>query len=304
MQAEQAQPVQQAGAFRVEVLAQVEDEVAGGGLGLEPQRALKARQVALQRHGGCAVGDFAERVADHQPVVHQGERHVGAVAQDGAHRVQGLGEAGQRAAAHRGEAVGEADRLDDVRGGDRVVLAAEQFGDLGHPAGDRLLGGGVQVVVPAGRVDAGAVAGVLGQPAVGPRHPGEFGPELLGEFGEQRPVVRDRRHGGERGHVPGAADHRDAAVAGPAGGPDLLPHGGLADLVAPFGGVVLAQRGHRLGEGGERGEGVAVGGAVLDHVLPPGLRVRVPGGGGEFGDRVDRAGPGSAPRHFRPLPLF
>ncbi|MGY3680296.1 hypothetical protein ACVWXU_003919 [Streptomyces sp. TE33382] len=92
--------------------------------------------------------------------------------------------------------------------------------------------------------------------------------------------------------MPGAADDRDAVPELLAGGAQLDPHAGFAYGVAGVAPVPvhLAQCGHGLGEHGERGPwigGRAVRGAVLDDVLPPALRVVVPGGPGEDADRVD-----------------
>ncbi len=290
--AQQPQPVQQPGAGRVGLLAQVEVELARLGRGLEPQGALEPGQVALERDGGRVLGHRAERVADHQPVPDQREGDVRALAHHRAHGVQRLGEPGQRAAAQPGEGAGQPDRLDDVRGGDRVVLGAEQAGGPGEPAGQRVAVRPVQVVVPARGDDPGAVAGQLGEPAVRPGHPGDLGPHLLRQPGEQRPVLGDGRRPLQRGHVEGPADHRDPVVAGPAGGADPAAHVRLALPVAQARPAVLAQHRHRLGDGRERRERVlAVGGAaVLDDVLPPALGVVVAGRLGEPGDRVARQG--------------
>ncbi len=176
-----------------------------------------------------------------------------------------------------------------------MVLGPEEAGDLGHPALDGPVGGGEEVRVPAGGVDAGAVAGAAGEPAVGPGDPGRPGPHL-GQALEEGPVGGDGGAQGERGDVPGAADDGD-------GVPELLarraqpePHVRLADEVAGVAAVPvrLAQGAHGLGEGPERGGGVAVA-AQLDDVLPPALGVLVPGGPGEFRDGIDpRPVPGDA----------
>ena len=97
-------------------------------------------EVALQRHGGRRVGHLAEHVPDDEPVLDERERHVGALAHHGPYRVGGLGQPGQRPAAHRGERLGEPHRLDDMRGRDEPVLVAQQPGDLGHPALDGPVG--------------------------------------------------------------------------------------------------------------------------------------------------------------------
>ncbi|GAA3049231.1 hypothetical protein GCM10020000_32160 [Streptomyces olivoverticillatus] len=194
--AEQPQPVQQPAAGGVGVLAQVELAVTEGGFGLEAQGALKPGEVALQRRGRGGCGDLAEDIADDEPVPYEGERHVGAVAHHGADGVDGLGEPGQRAAAHGGQGLGEADGLDDVGGGDGEVLLAQQAGDVGQPALDGPVGGVEEMPVPAGRGDPGAVTAVPGEPAVGPGHPADLGLDL-GQALEHLTVGGDGPLGGE-----------------------------------------------------------------------------------------------------------
>lgn len=150
--------MEQAAAGGVVLLAEVQVDLAVRRLGLEPQAALEAFQVALERHGRCGGGYFAQDVADRQPVLDQREGDVGALAEDGADRVGGLGEPGQRAAPQRGEGPGEPDGLDDVGGGDLPALLPEQPGDLGEPALHRPVGGREEVAVPAGRGDPRAVS--------------------------------------------------------------------------------------------------------------------------------------------------
>jgi hypothetical protein len=132
--------VQQAAACGIDVLAQIELQLALGRLRFEAQAALNSRQVALQWHRGRRFGHFAEDVAHDQPVLDERERHVGTLAHHGAHRVRHLGQARERPAAHRGESLGEPHGFDDMGGGDRVVLGAEQTRDLRHPALDRAIG--------------------------------------------------------------------------------------------------------------------------------------------------------------------
>lgn len=280
--------MQEAAAGGVGVLAQVEGEFPLGHLRPEAQGALEPVQIALERHGGRPVGHLAQGVADDEPVPDQGERHVGAVAHHRPDGVGRLGEPRQRAAAHRGERPGESHGLDDVGGRHRVVLLAEQPGGLRHPPLDRPVGHGEQVLVPSGRVDPGAVPGAAGEPAVRPRHPGGLGPDP-GEALEEGPVGGDGALPGERRDVPGTADDGDGAVF-PEGCAQPEPHVRLADGVAGAAAVPvrLAQRRHRLRDGRERGERVArVRRAVLDDVLPPALRVVVPGGRGQYGEGVD-----------------
>ncbi len=105
---------------------------------------------------------------------------------------------------------------------------------LRQPPLDGLAGGGEQVVVPAGRPDARAVARGVGQPPVGPRHPGQGGLHL--RQAAQQPVVRGRGRQVPQGrHVPGAADHRDPLEAVPDRPAQHPAHVRLADGVARIG---------------------------------------------------------------------
>ncbi len=252
---EEAQPVQEAAAGGVGVLAQVEAEPAFRRLGLESQGPLGAGQVPLQRDGRGGVRHLAEALADDQPVLDEGERDVGPLAHDGPYGVGRLAQTGQRAAPEGGEGLREPDRLDDMGGGDGPVLGAEQPGDLGHPALDRPVGDVEEVPVPAGGVDPGAVTAVPGEAAVGPRHPGQLRLDLREPL-EQGAVGGEGGPRGEGGHVPGPADHGDGVPELLAHRAQLNPHVRLAHRVpGPVAVAVrLAERAHGLRQRGERGE--------------------------------------------------
>ena len=187
---EQGEPVQQAAAGQVVRLAQVQVVVPGRGLGPQPQVTLLVLQVPLQRHHRGGGRHRAEPLADHQPPLDERDEQLAALAE---HRAGGLGDllqAGQRPSAQRGERLGEPDGLDDVRRRRRDALVAQDGGGLGQPPLDRLARGGEQVVIPAGGADARPVARGVGQPPVGPRHPGQGG--LHPRQAAQQPVVGGR----------------------------------------------------------------------------------------------------------------
>lgn len=142
--------MQQTAAGRVGVLAEVELHLPFGRLRFEPQGALTAGEVALERYGGGGVRYLAECSADDQPVADECERYVGAVAHHGPDRVGHLAQAGERPAPHGGEGRGEPDGLDDMGGRHEMVLVAQESGDLGHPPFDRAVRGCEEVGVPAG----------------------------------------------------------------------------------------------------------------------------------------------------------
>ena len=161
------------------------------------------------------------------------------------------------------------------------------------------------VGVPPGRAHAGAVPGGGHQPAVRPRHPRHRHLHLR-QAAQQRGVGRGRRErpvgrARQRRHVPRPADHGDGRRAGLRHAAHDLAHVRLSPVVdaratvvaAPFGRDRLAHGRHRVGhrgEGVERRHGSSFGpAAVLDHVLPPSLRIVVAGGMGEPADGVDRA---------------
>ena len=286
-QLEQAQPVQQVAARKVVGLAQVQVERARGGLGLQAQAFLLLLDVALQRHGRHLGRHLAHAVADGQALADQRERRLLAHADHAAHGLVQFGQAGCRAFAQRGERVGQARGLDQVGGGAIEVVFAQEPRHAREPAGAaarHLLALLPEVLVPAGRIDARAVAAGAGEVAVGPRHPG--GEHLEpGQALEQRGVGLGGGRALQRRHVPGAADHGDALVAGLDGFAYRLPHEGLAQLLALRGARAAAVFGrfgahgrHGLGDGAEQVFAVA---ALLDHVVPPALAVGIAGCMGE-----------------------
>ena len=284
--------MQQAAAGQVVRLAQVQVVVPGRRLGPQPQVALLVLQVPLQRHHGGRGRHRAEPLADHEPPLDERDEQVAALAQHRAGRLGDLFQAGQRPSAQRGERLGQPDRLDDVRRRRRDALVAQDGGGLGQPPLDGLARGGEQVVVPAGRADAGPVARGVGQPPVGPGHPGQGGLHL--RQAAQQPVVGGGGWQVPQGrHVPGAADHRDPLEAVPDRPAQYLPHVRLADRVprVGFSGVGAEDRdgfGQRVEDGGSRD--------VLHHVLPPALRVVVPGRGGQLADGIGAPPSAAFPR--------
>ena len=151
--------------------------------------------------------------------------------------------------------------------------------DVGQPALDGTVGGGEQVVVPAGGTNPGPVTGGGGQPAVGPRHPGELGFHLRQLF-QQRVVVGHLHLRGQRRDVIGPAHHRDLLV-GAFRRSQRLAHVCLAQQGLLVVATVLADCGHGLCD---HIEDVLV--ALLDEVLPPTFRIVVPGGLGQQAQRI------------------
>ena len=115
------------------------------------------------------------------------ERDSRAVAEHGAGGVEQLVEARQRPVRGCPPARREPRRVDDLRRGRVQALGAQQPRRAGEPAGDRQLVGVEELVVPGGRVDAGAVAALAREQAVGPRHPGRRDLDLRQAL--QRPLV-------------------------------------------------------------------------------------------------------------------
>ena len=198
-------------------------------------------------------------------------------------------------------------------------------------------GRGGQMPVPAGGVDAGAVAGPAGEQRRRPRHPGgghlQLGQapqpgvvgggrrERLGHAAPVRARRRRRRPPGRRRRPgspgsPCAWPPRAARCARrPATARVRRTGVRLHDAVTEERRVALAQRRHGLGHHGEDLGAVV---AVLDDVLPPPLGIVVAGGLGQRADRVvadqarcrrssgpgrgRRAGRRTAPAGRRPAP--
>ena len=282
---EQGQPVQQAAAGQVVRLAQVQVIIPGRCLGPQPQVTLLVLQVPLERHHGGGGRHRSEPLADHElPLDERGEQ-VAALAEHRTGRLGDLFQAGQRPSAQRGERLGQPYGFDHVRRRRRDALVAQDGGGLGQPPLDGLARGAEQVVVPAGGADAGPVARGIGQPPVGPGHPGQGGLHL--RQAAQQPVIGGRgRQVAERRYVPGTADHRDPLEAVPDRPAQHFPHMRLADRVARVGFLgVDAEDPDGFGQGIEDRTWVRTG-KVLHHILPPALRVVVPGRGGQFADGI------------------
>ena len=259
---------------------------------------------------GVSSGTAPEPLADHQPPVDQLQAQLVAVAQHRPGRLGDLGQPGQRPPAQDGQGLGQADRLDDVRAGDRQALVAQHAGDA-RPASASTgrSGGGEQVVVPAGRVDAGAVALPGREPAVRPRHPGHRDLGLrqsrrTARVGA-RPAAAARCSAGTC-QAPQTTATRSCCLAAAA---QHRAHVRLAPLlVEPFRpSSRLARapdRRHRLGDRLRTAPAPRPARPsprdrelVLDDVLPPPLRVVVAGRLGQQRRSGRRApGPSAAPR--------
>ena len=133
-------------------------------------------------------------------------------------------------------------------------------GDLGQPPRHDVVGRGEQVVVPARRVDARAVARRVRQPRVRPRDPGQH---RLAPSACPLQDARVRGRGGQRRRsAPARARRRRRPRS--RGPPPLRTRAGRVRMYASrrasrslvavrLPGVgLLAQRGHRLGDGRER----------------------------------------------------
>ena len=254
----------------------------------------RARRSASSGTAWRAVRDLAQPLADHQVAGHEVGRHLVAAAQHRPGRLADLGQPGQRPAAQRGQRLGQPDRLDDVRRGDRQVAAAQHPGHLDQPPGHHVVRGGEQVVVPARRGHPRAVAGRRRQPGVGPRHPGQRG-LALGRAAQQRGVGRGGRElARQRRGVPGAADHGDHPVGLPErrrAAPGACAASRRSSCCCRFRGAA----GGRARSSAMASVSAANGGCPsmprLDDVVPPALRVVVPGRAGQ-----QAMGPPAAPR--------
>ena len=303
--AEDAQAAQQHRLGPVGVLAQVEGEDLRRGAQGQPGRLGQPAQVGLQWHHRGLGGNLAQFLADHEVTRHPVQGLVASLAEDGERGLLDLFQPGQRASAHHGQGLGEPGRLDGVGRGDRQIVVAQHLGDGGHPALDDRVGAGEQVVVPAGGVDAGAVAGGEREPRMRPGNPGG-GDLRLRQPAQDGRVSRGRRQlPAERRGVPGAADHGHP-LGRLRGLAERLAHRGLAALLGEL--CLLGDRTelrrpqlrHRLGERVER---IAVS-ARLDDILPPPLRVVVAGGAREHGDRVGAQVRFGRVVCFREIPAF
>ena len=216
---------------QIDVAAEVEVDRLLRLVRLEAEALLLAREVRGERGDGRAARDLAHRPADDEPVPDDRERHVGAERGNRPNGLRELLEGRHRPAAHRREGVGEASGLDEVGRRDVEVLFSEDAGDAGHPRDRQRLLALPEVLVPAGRLDPGAVTGLRGEAAVRPRHPGRRRLDRSRQLLEEALVVARGRPIQEGGHVPRAADDGDPLEALALRGADLAAHRRLAELV-------------------------------------------------------------------------
>ena len=90
----------------------------------------------LERDGGSVVGDVAEALAHDQFLADELQRYVAAEAEDRLCRFIQFREAGYGTSAKGGDAVGQADGLDDRRRRGVEILLAEEMSDLCQPEDD------------------------------------------------------------------------------------------------------------------------------------------------------------------------
>ena len=131
---EDPEAVQEVAAPEIDLAAEVEVDRLLRLVRFEAEALLLAGEVGGERRDGRVARDLAHRPADDQAVPDDRERHVGAERGHGTNGLRQLLERWHGAAAHRGEGVGEARRLDEVGRRDVEVLGAEDAGDARHPA--------------------------------------------------------------------------------------------------------------------------------------------------------------------------
>ena len=153
--------MQQPAAIQIVWLAQIEVERALQRFSRQPQPLLFARQILLQRRERRLFGHGAERFADDQLLVNQSQRQIVAETEDRLRRLVQFRQAGQRAVAQSRQCFGQSHGLDHMRGRDVNVFLAQQPRHARHPSNRHGVARGPQMVIPAGRFDARAVATVV-----------------------------------------------------------------------------------------------------------------------------------------------
>ena len=263
--------------------AHIELDGLRGGRGFQSNPALLCSEVARQWHLRRIVGHLADRVADDQLALDQ--RHPAGA---GHHRVGGIehfGQPGPRPVAQRRQRGGGTRRCDEVVGRGRHAAVTQQPRRADEPPADPGLARMLEHVrVPARAAHARAVTGGRGEAAMGPRHPTHA--DLHPCQAAQRVCIGARRWQrlGQRRHVPGAADDGDALVPFGDRLAQHLSHVGLALRLAERGRIAAAAHGrHRHRHRLERRCTVA---AVLDHVVPPTLRIGIAGRLGQGRERI------------------
>ena len=228
---EQPQPVEQLGPRAVDRLAQV--QVPGPDLRLppHPQGPADPVQIGLQRHSRDPLVHRPQSLADHEMLGDVLDRPLVTIAQHRTGRFGHLGESGERPGAQTGQCLGQPDRLDDVRARRRQVPLPQTARDPGQPAHDGLVRGGPQVVVPARRGHARAIAPGAGQPLVGPRHPGQRDPSPWRPAQGYDVMTGRRQRPADRRCMPCPAHHPDPVATSAERAADDLAHVRLAALL-------------------------------------------------------------------------
>ena len=204
---EHVQAMQEPAALAVDLAAQVQRDLLRPRFGLEPEPALELGHVLLERDHRRLVRHGAQPMPDHELLAHDLQGQLGAEAQHRAGGVEQLVQPGERAVADAGQRHRQPRRVDDLRGARVQALGAQQPRGAREPARHGLLGDVEELVVPGGRVDARAVAGLAREQPVGPRHP--RGRDLRLRDALQGPRVGSgRARGDERRRVPRAAHDR------------------------------------------------------------------------------------------------
>ena len=210
--AEQPQPVQQPAASRSFGLRRSRSSTARARPACSRSRRALRGEVAASGTAGVSSGTAPEPLAHHRLAGDQLQQHVVAVAQHRPGRLGDLGQPGQRPAAQHGQRLGQPDRLDDVRAGDRQVLGAQHPGDLDQPPRDDWSGAVNRWWYQPGEVTpAPYPLGDASRPCVHGtqvRRPWRFGSPLS----SARVGVAGGSGAVQRRHVPRAADHRDPLV--------------------------------------------------------------------------------------------
>jgi len=280
---QQPEPVKQHAPFTIDVLPQIEVQGADLLAELQSQTARRVAKIALERHDGRGLGDFPDHAADLEPRPDHLERRVLSAAVHAQRRFPQLGQSRARQIAHAGERVSQPRGFDDAGGGRLEIFGTQQPRRLDEPPDRCPFRRQPQVVVPAGRIHAGAVAAAITQSRVGPGNPRDL------DFGswqslQQLRIGPGRSAVGQRRRVPCAADDGNAPVPLFDGSANRLPHEGFTRKIVIGDRGLRPKRLHRFRDGLEDPRGVLT---PLDLVFPPQLVIVVSGCRCERGQRID-----------------
>ena len=123
---EDPEPVQQVAPGTVRLVSEVEVDRLLAGLRLHAQPAGQLLKVGGEGRDRGIGRRLAHDLADDQAVAHEPERQIRTHREAGADGLVQLGQRRHGAAAHRGEGLGQADGLDQVRGGGVHALLSEE----------------------------------------------------------------------------------------------------------------------------------------------------------------------------------